>query len=160
VPIGSPAGAFVEQYRERLFPHTPILYTGMDRRRLGADALENNAAFVGESFDVPGFIQDILQLAPETTNIVCIIGASRVEQYWTMALQSEFARFTNRVSFTWLNELSFEQMLEQSPPAMQAALAAAPLVTLYKQYVVRFGLGYSEQVGDDVQVAGYTEPVV
>ena len=30
--------------------------------------------------------------------------------------------------------------------AMQAALAAAPLVTLYKQYVVRFGLGYTEQV--------------
>ena len=29
--------------------------------------------------------------------------------------------------------------------AMQAALAAAPLVALYKQYVVRFGLGYSEQ---------------
>ena len=43
--------------------------------------------------------------------------------------------------------------------AMQAALAAAPLVTLYKQYVVRFGLGYREQVQADVQVAGYTEPV-
>ncbi len=43
--------------------------------------------------------------------------------------------------------------------AMQAALAAAPLVTLYKQYVVRFGLGYSEQVRDDVEVVGYTEPV-
>ena len=28
--------------------------------------------------------------------------------------------------------------------AMQAALAAAPLVILYKQYVVRFGLGYTE----------------
>jgi uncharacterized protein YlxW (UPF0749 family) len=43
--------------------------------------------------------------------------------------------------------------------AMQAALAAAPLVTLYKQYVVRFGLGYAEQPRADVQVAGYTEPV-
>lgn len=43
--------------------------------------------------------------------------------------------------------------------AMQSALASAPLVTLYKQYVVRFGLGYTEQVRDDVQVAGYTEPV-
>ena len=43
--------------------------------------------------------------------------------------------------------------------AMQAALAAAPLVTLYKQYVVRFGLGYSEQAREDVQVTGYTEPV-
>jgi uncharacterized protein YlxW (UPF0749 family) len=43
--------------------------------------------------------------------------------------------------------------------AMQAALAAAPLVNLYKQYVVRFGLGYSEQVTPDVRIAGYSEPV-
>ncbi|MGA8330472.1 MAG: DUF881 domain-containing protein [Mycobacterium sp.] len=43
--------------------------------------------------------------------------------------------------------------------AMQASLAAAPLVVLYKQYVVRFGLGYTEQVLPDVRVAGYTGPV-
>ncbi|SOJ58164.1 hypothetical protein MSIMFB_05645 [Mycobacterium simulans] len=43
--------------------------------------------------------------------------------------------------------------------AMQAALAAAPLVTLYKQYVVRFGLGYHEEVKPDVQIVGHSEPV-
>jgi uncharacterized protein YlxW (UPF0749 family) len=43
--------------------------------------------------------------------------------------------------------------------AMQAALAAAPLVTLYKQYVVRFGLGYREEVKPDVQIVGHSEPV-
>lgn len=43
-------------------------------------------------------------------------------------------------------------------PAMQAALAAAPLVILYKQYVVRFGLGYHEDVKPDVQIVGHTEP--
>ncbi len=43
--------------------------------------------------------------------------------------------------------------------AMQAALVAAPLVILYKQYVVRFGLGYSEDARSDVHVVGYTEPV-
>jgi len=43
--------------------------------------------------------------------------------------------------------------------AMQAALAAAPLVTLYKQYVVRFGLGYREEVKPDVQIVGHAEPV-
>lgn len=43
--------------------------------------------------------------------------------------------------------------------AMQGALAAAPLVTLYKQYVVRFGLGYTEQVVLDTQIAGYAEPM-
>jgi uncharacterized protein YlxW (UPF0749 family) len=43
--------------------------------------------------------------------------------------------------------------------AMQAALAAAPLVILYKQYVVRFGLGYREEVRPDVQIVGHSGPV-
>jgi uncharacterized protein YlxW (UPF0749 family) len=42
---------------------------------------------------------------------------------------------------------------------LQAALAAAPLVTLYKQYAVRFGLGYTEESRSEVSVVGYTEPV-
>ena len=43
--------------------------------------------------------------------------------------------------------------------AMQAALAAAPLVTLYKQYVVRFGLGYTEEARPEVDVVGYPDPI-
>lgn len=42
--------------------------------------------------------------------------------------------------------------------AMQDALAAAPMVTLYKRYVDRFGLGYSEE-RRDVELVGHTEPV-
>ena len=42
---------------------------------------------------------------------------------------------------------------------MHDALAEAPLVRLYKQYVIRFGLGYTEEALADVQVAGSTEPV-
>lgn len=42
---------------------------------------------------------------------------------------------------------------------MQAALADAPLVTLYKQYVIRFGLGYTEKAEDDIEIPGYSEPV-
>lgn len=43
--------------------------------------------------------------------------------------------------------------------AMQAALAAAPLVTLYRQYVVRFGLGYREEPRSEVELVGHSEPV-
>ena len=43
--------------------------------------------------------------------------------------------------------------------AMRAALAAAPLVRLYKQYVVRFGLGYDEQSRPEVEVTGNPGPV-
>ena len=39
--------------------------------------------------------------------------------------------------------------------AMQAALAASPLVILYRQYVVRFGLGYAEEPRADVQLVGH-----
>src|SRR5438552_3189426 len=113
VPIGSPAGVFVEQYRDRLFPETPILYTGMDRRRLSPHALEN-AAFIGEKFDGPGFIEDILQIAPATKNIAIVIGASPVEQYWAAAFRKEFEPFTNRINFIWLNDLSLDQMLEKT----------------------------------------------
>ena len=43
--------------------------------------------------------------------------------------------------------------------AMQASLAAAPLVTLYKQYVVRFGLGYTERPATEVDLVGYRPPI-
>lgn len=42
------------------------------------------------------------------------------------------------------------------PGAMQAALAESALVTLYKRYAVRFGLGYTEEVRD-VELVGHSE---
>ena len=42
---------------------------------------------------------------------------------------------------------------------MQAALAAAPLVRLYRQYVVRFGLGYTEEAREQTDLVGYEAPV-
>src|SRR6185503_16390410 len=103
------------QNRDRLFPSaTPIIYTGMDQRRLPPGALQQNAAFVGASYDLPGAVEDILQLAPATTNIVIVIGATPLEQFWTEVLRREYGRFSNRVSFTWFNDLTFDQMLERS----------------------------------------------
>jgi len=111
-PVGSPAGRFVAKYRDRLFPGTPVIYTGMDRRTLPPD-LGGNATFVGENFDLPGLVEDILQLRPDTTNIVVVIGASPLERFWTTIFQREFARFSDRVTFTWLDRLPFEEMLRR-----------------------------------------------
>src|SRR6185503_8682198 len=103
------------QNRDRLFPSaTPIIYTGMDQRRLPPGALQQNAAFVGASYDLPGAVEDILQLAPATTNIVVVIGATPLERYWTDVLRREYQPLTNRVGFTWFNDLSFDQMVQQS----------------------------------------------
>jgi len=113
VPIGGPAGMFVAKYRERLFADIPILYCSLDRRLLGPDALDQNTAYVGSTYEVAGFAEDILQIAPETKNIAVVIGATPLEQYWTEEFRRGFAPFTNRVNFIWLNDLSFGQMLER-----------------------------------------------
>ena len=111
VPIGSPAGKFVAKFRDKLFSQTPVIYTGMDRRTLPADAFAKNATFVGENFDLKGLVEDMLQLIPETNNVVVILGATPLERYWTAAFQEAFEPFTGRVKFTWVNDLSFDQIL-------------------------------------------------
>jgi hypothetical protein len=105
VPVGSPAGRFVAKYRELLFPRIPVIYTGMDRRTLPAGPLKN-AAFVGESFNLAGLVDDILQLAPDTTHVAVVIGASPLERYWTAEFRRAFEPFANRISFTWFNDLT------------------------------------------------------
>ena len=115
VPIGSPAGNFVARHRDRLFPPaTPIIYAGIDKRRLPASAFEQNATFVGQSYYVPGWVEDILEIAPETKNIAVVIGASPLEQVWTEVLRSEFRQFENRVNFIWLNDLSLDEILRRT----------------------------------------------
>jgi uncharacterized protein YlxW (UPF0749 family) len=44
--------------------------------------------------------------------------------------------------------------------AFQAALTDAPLVRLYRQYVIRFGLGYREQPSPDLEIPGYSGPLM
>ena len=112
VPIGSPAGKFVAKFRDKLFPHVPVIYSGMDRRTLPADAFAKNATFVGENFDLQGHVADMLQLDPETNQVVVILGATSLERYWTAAFQEAFEPFSGRVKFTWVNDLSFDQMLD------------------------------------------------
>ena len=114
VPIGSPAGIFVARNRDRLFPETPILYTSLDQRLLPANALQRNAAYIGQKFDVPGLLDDMLQIAPDTKNIFVVVGATPLEQYWTEAFRKAAVPLAGRINFTYFNDLSFDQMLERS----------------------------------------------
>jgi signal transduction histidine kinase len=112
IPVGAPAGQFVVKYRDHLFPRAPIIYTAMDRRTLPPDAFQNNATFVGDSFDLPGLFEDILQLAPGTKNIAVVVGASPIERFWGKALHDAAEPFTTSVRFTWLDK-SFDETLRQ-----------------------------------------------
>jgi signal transduction histidine kinase len=113
VPIGSPAAIFVANYRDRLFPETPILYTSLDRRLLPPGALENNAAYVGQVYELPGLLEDMLQIAPATKNIVVVVGATPLEHYWQEAFRQAIEPYKGRINVTYYGDLSFDQMLER-----------------------------------------------
>ena len=114
VPIGAPAAIFVANYRDRLFPETPILYASADRRLLPPGALEKNAAYVGQVYEIPGLLEDMLQIAPATKNIEVIVGATPLEHHWQDVFQKAAEPLAGRINFTYYSDLSFDQMQERS----------------------------------------------
>ena len=112
VPIGAPASIFVANYRDRLFPETPIVYASADRRLLPTGALEKNAVYIGQVYEISGLLEDMLQVAPATKNIVVIVGATPLEHTWREFFQKAAEPFANRINFTYYSDLSFDQMLQ------------------------------------------------
>ena len=113
VPVGGAGVQFAARHRERLFPDTPVLLLAPEPRMVPPGFLQTNATLVTQKVNLPGMVEDILQLQPQTTNIVVVFGASALEKFWVKECRREFQSFTNRVGFTWLDDLSLEQILER-----------------------------------------------
>ena len=112
VPVGGAGMQFAARHRERLFPNTPVLVLAAEPRMVPPEFSEPTRRLVAQKVSLPGMVEDILQLQPQTTNIVVVFGASALERYWTEQCRREFQVFTNRVGFTWVNDLTMEQILK------------------------------------------------
>lgn len=113
VSIGSPAGIFVANYRDRLFPETPVLYATLDRRLLPPGALEKNATYIGQVYEISAFLEDMLQIAPATKNIEVVVGATPLERLWQEVFEKATEPLAGRIKFTYYSNLSFDQMKER-----------------------------------------------
>jgi PAS domain S-box-containing protein len=123
VTIGGPAAQFAREFRQRLFPATPLLLAATDQRFLLSGTLGVNDTAVAAAYDPSEMIETALRLLPETTSVFVVIGASAWERFWLAEMQRGFQRFQDRLTFVWLNELSFAEMLVRS-----AALPARSLI--------------------------------
>lgn len=113
VCIGAAGAQFAATHRERLFPDTPLIQVAGEPRLMPPGFLGTNVILVTQSVNLAGMVEDVLQLQPQTTNIVVVFGASALERFWVNECRREFQRFTNRVGFTWLNELTLDQIVER-----------------------------------------------
>jgi hypothetical protein len=114
VAIGSPAVNFVQRHRQELFPSAPAVYTGLQERRISDVTLTKYDSVIAVANDFSVVIDNILQVLPETTDVVVVMGDSPIERYWVEQLRGVFRQLENRVKFTWFNELSLEEMLKRA----------------------------------------------
>jgi len=110
VTIGGPAARFAQKNRQRVFPSVPLLISSVDQRHLENASLNDNDAVVAVMNEPVRLIDNILQLLPETTNIVVVLGSSPLGKFWGEELRNYFQQFTNRLNFDWFSGLAFAEM--------------------------------------------------
>ena len=113
ITIGGPAATFAQQFRHELFPATPMLFAGVDRRFVENGTFTDNETTVATEHDPAGMIDEILRLLPQTRSVMVVVGASQVEQFWLRQMKREFSRFGDRLQFSWTSELSFDEIMER-----------------------------------------------
>ena len=114
ITIGGPAATFAQQFRHELFPATPLLLAGVDRRFVETGSFTANEAIVATQHDPALMIDEIVRLLPDTRQVMVVVGASQVEQFWLQEMKREFQRFGDRLQFSWTNELSYNEILERT----------------------------------------------
>jgi len=110
VAVGGPAARFCLNHRQHLFPSTPLVLAGVERRTLTNTAPASRTATVPVVLDFTVAVENILQVLPETTDIVTVLGGSPISRLWLAETQQEFQPFSHRVRFTWLHDLSLDEM--------------------------------------------------
>ena len=112
ITVAAPAAAFVQRHRQRLFPNTPLLLTGLEQRRY-TPSLSSTEIAVPTKIDLFAAVGNILQVLPKTDHIAVVLGASPLERYWKEQIRSAVEPLNDRVSFIWFNDLSFDEMLQR-----------------------------------------------
>jgi signal transduction histidine kinase len=114
VAIGAPAANFVQRYRQRVFPGTPMLFTAVEARRVQYDKLTQDDTVVAVAHDFPSSFEHILRVLPRTTMIAVVNGASANENFWQGELERETAPLRGRVELKFYNKLSFQDILKDA----------------------------------------------
>jgi len=113
VTIGAPATFFVQKYRAQFFPSTPLVIGGPEQRAIDYAAITANDAPVPVKLAFGKWIENILQVIPNTTHIAWVVGGSPLERFWADEFRRVSQAFSDRVSFEWFDDLRFEEMLER-----------------------------------------------
>jgi signal transduction histidine kinase len=113
VAVMDPAFQFLLANGDLIFPGTPIVFCGLDKRQLGTRSLPPNVYGALIEREFAPTLELALRLHPTTEEIVVVSGTSEFDTSLLSDAQEEFRPYEKRVSFTYLSKLPLKQVLER-----------------------------------------------
>jgi signal transduction histidine kinase len=111
VSIALPAARFSLDYREALFPETPLVLAAIERRILSGVPSRGNTVAVPVTIHLTAAVENILRVAPDTAEIFVVLGRSAVSKLWLELGVRELTPLTGKVRITWLLDLPLDEIL-------------------------------------------------
>ena len=106
-----PSLDFLVKDGKDVFPGTPIVFCGIDKRELDSLVLPSNATGVLVSRQFHPTLETALRLHPDTKQIVVVSGTSEFDTRLVDQAKAEFHSFSDRLTFTWLSALPMPELL-------------------------------------------------
>jgi len=140
VTLAGPAAVFARKHRSQLFPETPLLLAAADERYLRDAPPGENEATVSVAGDFARVVDDILQVLPQTRQVLMVMGSGELGKFWHGELETEFQRFDGRVSFIWSDDLPLPEILRRC-----ATLPASSAIFFFTFGTDSAGAAYADE---------------
>ena len=112
VAVMPPAFDFLSRYGSLIFPGTPIVFCGMERKQLGDRSLPPNWYGVLIKRELAPTLEIALRIHPQTREVVVVSGTSEFDDTVSADARNEFRPYQDRLGFTYLSDLPFQSLLE------------------------------------------------
>jgi signal transduction histidine kinase len=91
-----------------------MVFTAVDQRRVQYSSLTEYDAVVAVRINYLAAVENILRVLPDTNNVMVVVGTSPIEKFWMEEIGTEVQPLADRVTFTWTNNMSFEELLKRA----------------------------------------------
>ena len=110
IAVSGGAVRFLAKNRASLFSDVPIVYCSVAGDPRGEELQDERIASVPVFKGEAPTLEMALRLHPDTRQVAVVAGSGRRDQQFVDSLREEIPAFENRVAFSWLTNLSLEEL--------------------------------------------------
>jgi PAS domain S-box-containing protein len=104
---------FLLNFRDELFPDTPVFFCGINDFHPSRIAGHKSYTGVFETYDVPGTLDLMLQVHPEAKKIAVVTDATFSGNVFKQLVEKAEPNFVDRIEFNYLNNLGIGELKQQ-----------------------------------------------